>query len=83
MEAAPHPEPLNCGQLLLNSLEFALEVWASRPAVFKNGATSQQGYANQIKGNYSHVTRHRDPNRALIRRCAADVERRAFESLLG
>lgn len=51
---SPHPEPLNCGQLLLNSLEFALEVWASRPAVFKNGAMSQQGYANLIKGNYSH-----------------------------
>jgi hypothetical protein len=51
---APHPEELNCGQLLLNSLDFALEVWASRPAVFKNGATSQQGYANQIKANYSH-----------------------------
>lgn len=51
---APHPEPLNCGQLLLNSLDFALEVWGSRPAVFRNGAMSQQGYANAIKGNYSH-----------------------------
>ena len=50
----PHPESLNCGQLLLNSLDFALEVWASRPAVFKNGAMSQQGYANRIKHNYSH-----------------------------
>lgn len=49
----PHPEPLNCGQLLLNSLEFAQEVWASRPPVFRNGAVSQQGYANSIKGNYS------------------------------
>ena len=41
------------GQLLLNSLQFALEVWSSRPAVFKNGEMSQQGYANIIKGNYS------------------------------
>ena len=49
----PHPEPLNCGQLLLNSLEFAREVWASRPKVFRNGAVSQQGYANQIRRNYS------------------------------
>ena len=49
----PHPQPLNCGQLLLNSLQFALEVWSSRPAVFKNGEMSQQGYANIIKGNYS------------------------------
>ena len=49
----PHPEPLNCGQLLLNSLEFALEVWRSRPAVFRNGAVSQQGYANSIRRNYS------------------------------
>jgi len=49
----PHPEPLNCGQLLLNSLEFASEVWASRPAVFRNGAVSQQGHANAIKSNYS------------------------------
>ena len=37
----------------LNSLEFASEVWASRPAVFRNGAVSQQGHANAIKGNYS------------------------------
>jgi len=51
---SPHPDPLNCGQLLLNSLDFALEVWASRPAVFKNGAMSQQGYANIIKTNYTH-----------------------------
>ena len=48
------PPAVRSGQLLLNSLEFALEVWASRPAVFKNGAVSQQGYANAIKGNYSH-----------------------------
>jgi hypothetical protein len=34
-------------------LELALEVWASRPVVFKNGAPSQQFYANQIKQNYS------------------------------
>ena len=37
----------------LNSLEFALEVWASRPPVFRNGALSQQHHANSIKGNYS------------------------------
>ena len=49
----PHPEPLNCGQLLLNSLDFALEVWASRPAIIRNGAVSQQGYANQVRRNYS------------------------------
>ena len=39
----PHPEPLNCGQLLLNSLQLAHEVWGARPPVFKNGAMSQQG----------------------------------------
>ena len=49
----PHPEPLNCGQLLLNSLSFALEVWHSRPAIIRNGAVSQQGYANSIRRNYS------------------------------
>ena len=37
----------------LNSLEFALEVWDSRPAVFRNGAVSQQYYANTIRRNYS------------------------------
>lgn len=55
----PHPEPLNCGQLLLNSLDFALEVWASRPDVFRNGAVSQQVGAWSRRGMRSSVVRAR------------------------
>ena len=51
---AGHEEPLNCGQLLINSLQFALEVWAARPAAFYNGNLSQQHYANVLKEKYSH-----------------------------
>ena len=46
-----HPEPLNCGQLLLTSLAFAESVWAARPPVFQNGALSQQHYANVARAN--------------------------------
>ena len=50
----PHPEPLNCGQLLITSLAFAQTVWDSRPAQFMNGDKSQQYYANVAKHNFSH-----------------------------
>lgn len=50
----PHPEPLNCGQLLLNDIAFAEAVWSRRPRVFLNGEQSQQGYANEVKANFSH-----------------------------
>ena len=49
-----HDEPLNCGQLLITSLQFAQAVWDSRPAQFQNGAPSQQHHANVIKANFSH-----------------------------
>ena len=49
-----HEEPLNCGQLVLNSRELAQRVWDARPENFTNGAFSQQHYANVEKGNWSH-----------------------------
>ena len=53
--ALPHPAELNCGQLLLNSIAFAAEVWESRHlSRMSNGEMSQQGYGNRLKGNYSH-----------------------------
>lgn len=52
---SPHEEPLNCGQLVLNSLPFAGAVWNARPAVFFNGMPSQQHYANKMKSNFSHA----------------------------
>ena len=51
----PHEEPLNCGQLLINSLSFARAVWASRPEKVYNGALSQQHYANVAKHNFTHA----------------------------
>ena len=50
----PHPEPLNCGQLLITSLSFARSVWNSRPARFVNSDQSQQHYANVAKHAFSH-----------------------------
>ena len=49
-----HEEPLNCGQLVLNSRELAQRVWDARPENFTNGAFSQQHYANEVKHNFSH-----------------------------
>ena len=54
MLTTPGPYVVIVWQLLINSLRFAEEVWASRPARFVKGEASQQAYANAIKGNYSH-----------------------------
>lgn len=52
----PHAPTASCDSHPATTVRLlcAQEVWASRPAVFKNGAMSQQGYANIIKSNYSH-----------------------------
>ena len=50
----PHDEPLNCGQLVVNSRPLALAIWEARPDNFTNGAFSQQHYANVEKERWPH-----------------------------
>ena len=50
----PHDEPLNCGQLVVNSRPLAMAIWDARPDNFTNGAFSQQHYANVHKVKYAH-----------------------------
>ena len=49
-----HEEPLNCGQLVINSPHLAQTIYDARPDNFTNGAFSQQHYANVHKVKYAH-----------------------------
>mmetsp|Transcript_28202 Transcript_28202/g.90377 ORF Transcript_28202/g.90377 Transcript_28202/m.90377 type:complete len:386 (+) Transcript_28202:41-1198(+) len=48
-----HPEPLNCGQLVVSSIGLARSVHAYKPEMLTNGQWTQQHYANLVIANRS------------------------------
>ena len=57
-----HEEPLNCGQLVINSPHLAQTIYDARPDNFTNGAFSQQHYANVHKVKYTRTRRRVTPH---------------------